>query len=133
MKVTFAGTTLAAGDREAASGFSVQHVRAVQVADYVRGTFGGAWARGNKRNAISFAVSRVHADLETAMEFVLDHPDSLPTSGLLTIETNAGTGDRWIDNAVLQSVDLVAYAGTTTVHRYSLIGGEVLDVDPTGP
>lgn len=133
MKITLGSDTLAAGDREAAANFRISHQRAVQAAQLIGSDFAAFYGRGNQQNTIRFEVSRVHADLETAMEFVLDHPGSLPDSGLLKIETNAGTGDRWIADAVLVSCELVAYAGTATVHAYTIAGGEVLTTDPTPP
>ena len=133
MKIVLGASTLAAGDREAAGNFRLTHARAVQAAQFVGAEFGAFYPRSNQTTTISFQVARVHADLETAMEFVLDHPGSLPDSGLLKIETNAGTGDRWIDDAVLVSCDLIGYAGVATVHAYTLVGGEVLTADPTPP
>lgn len=131
MKVYLGATTLAGGNREAASGFSVEEIRQVQTIDYVRGTYGGAVSRGNIRHVVRFSVSRVHADLETAMEFVLDHPESIPETGLLHIETNTGTGDRWIADAVLAEIRLDQFIGVHTRHTYTLIGGQVLTTDPT--
>jgi hypothetical protein len=131
VKITFDTVELAPGDRQAADGFRISHLRAVQPVEYVRGTYAGTKARGNQRNSITFRVTRVHADLETALEFTLDHPGALPDSGVLHIETNAGTGDRWIEVAVLVQCDLVELSGVATVHAYTLTGGEILTADPT--
>lgn len=132
MKIYLEATTLAAGDREAASGFVIQQQRAVQSVDYVRGTHGAQFARGNWRHVVRFAVHRVHASLQAAQEFILDHADELPSSGLLHIETNTGTGDRWASDAVLAEV-VPEIVGTSTRHTYTILCGEILDADPTPP
>lgn len=133
MKIYLGATTLAAGDREAASGFRIDHVRPSQLVEYVRAPYSAAIPRQNWRHVITFSVARVHSSLTNAADYVLDHAASLPTSGTLHIETNSGAGDRWIEDAVLTDVQLVEFAGCHTRHSYTLVGGEVLTTDPAGP
>lgn len=130
MKVYLGASTLAAGDREAASGYTVEHVRGSQVVEYVRGAYAGVFGRGNFHHVVRFSVTRIHADLATAEAFVHDHPSSLPQSGTFHVESNTGTGDRWMAGAVLADVRLDSITGKSTRFTYTIVGGEMLTADP---
>ena len=125
-----ASTWLASGNLEAASGFRLRQERAVQPTQYVRATYADTLPRENRRHVIRFEVTRIHASVGAAEAYILDHPDSLPSSGTLLIQDNASSNSRWIEDAALGDVELVFYAGLTTRWAYTLYGGETLSSDP---
>lgn len=132
MKIKLGSVWLAETGALAVSGLRLDQVRSVQTADYIGAAFSAAFPRGNKRHTVSFQVTRIHASIADAQRFVFDHPATVPESGLLYMEPAAGVG-RWIEDAVVVEVSLVALTGLTSQWSYTLIGGEVLATDPTLP
>lgn len=130
MKIKLGDTWLAAGGNESVAGLQISHERKTQLTEFVRGAWGGAIPRGNWRHVIRFAVTRLHANIETAEAFTLSHAESLPDQGTLRMEAVDGTTKRWISDAVLLSVELLEYIGATTRFAYTLTGGDVLTTDP---
>lgn len=132
MKITLDTTTLAAGGAEGPRNLRVSQARGVQQSDFVRATYGDQWARGNIRNTITFEVTRIHGSIREASQFILDHAQSLPSSGLLILAeiTADGTSRRFLPGAVLVNVDCLRQVGASTEWAYVLIGGEILTRDP---
>ena len=132
MKITLANVTIAAGGLEGPRNLRISQARGIQQADVVRGTFGEQWARGNIRNTITFEVTRLHDSLRGSSQFVLDHPQSLPESGLLILAevTPEGTSRRFIEDAVLANIECLRQTGQTTEWAYVFLCGEILNRDP---
>ena len=130
MKIWLGTFMIAGGDRESPSGLAIDQDRSVQAVDYIGGVYGSNLPRGQRRNTIQFTVARLHASEEEAEAFILAHPDEVPDSGTLVIEATNGRFSRWIADAVCARVSLVEHIGLHTRWSYSLIGGQVLLLNP---
>lgn len=133
MRIQLDNTIIAAGGHEAPAGLTIVETRALQGVDYVRAAYGAQFPRGNWRHEISFTVTRLHADLRAATLFIVDHPQTVPASGLLAIlhdDRGSAVGGRWIRDAVTNRVECVRLIGMTTIWAYAFVGGEVLKKNP---
>lgn len=130
MKIWLGTVQIASGDREGPSGFTLDQDRLVQAVDYIGEDYGANLARRQRRHTIQFTVSRLHATEEEAEAFVLEHADTVPDSGTLTIETTNGRVSRWIADVACARVSCVEWVGLHTRWAYTLIGGRVLTQNP---
>lgn len=99
------------------------HQRIVQLEPLFGATAAASFARKNIRNTIGFAVEKAHASREAAVQFVADHPDSLPGQGSLHLIQSST--ERDIEDAVLVNVRLLRLNGVSTVFHYTWTGGLV--------
>lgn len=133
MRVLLDKVSLSAGGDESPSGLTIVETRAVQAVDYVRADYGAQFGRANFRHEIAFRVTRLHTSLQASLEFILDHPQTIPETGMLSFLFNdrgsSGVG-RWIRDAVLIRVECVALVGLTSIWAYQLVGGQVLKKNP---
>ena len=130
MKVRIGSFLIAAGDRESPSGFTIDQERQVQGVDYIGAPYGAILARGQRRHTIQFNVARLHDSEEIAEAFVLEHADTVPNTGTLTLETSNGRRVRWIAEAVCARVSCIEHIGVHTRWAYTFVGGEVLSRNP---
>lgn len=108
--------------------------RVIDVVDLVRADFAEGFFRGNRRNTLSFDVSRdsdldvkPFADAEAAFAFALDHGDSFDEEGLIRI-TLKGTKTnvvRWMNNAFVEAHDLSELIGVSTKYNYTINSGAI--------
>lgn len=133
MRVLLDTSVIAGGGHESPSGFTLSATPVVQMVDYIRSPYGAQLPRRNLRHEVSFRVTRLHGSQAKAAKFILDHPQSLPLSGLLQFlfdDLVGGGGGRWLRDAVRMRTDLVLHAGLTTVWAYAFVGGEMLTKNP---
>lgn len=89
--------------------------------------------RQNLKRSYSFAVRREHDSAGDAEIFMLDHEDTLPATGVLRLVARNEQGqetERWIQAAAIEVSDS-SYIGRTTSHSYTIVGGEMLKVNPS--
>lgn len=131
MKITLDNAILAGGGAEGPANFRLSTAWSVQFVELVRARFADQIARENIRHEINFNVTRLHASVQAAMKFILEHAESLPASGVLSfLTTGAGASRRWIKGATLLRADCVQQIGMTTIWAYQLAGGQILTTDP---
>lgn len=113
---------------ESPSGLSLSTAGAVQIAEFVRADHTQPIARGNRRTALSFRVTRQHSDPLAAQRFLVEHMTGMVWSGLLILESRGLVGqrsERYLANAVLDSAE-GSHIGATTIHAYQITGGALL-------
>lgn len=130
MKVKVDATDLAAGGREQVANFKITSTRQVQVDPLIRADFARIRDRQNRTTTVTFEVNRLFDTVADAENFVLIHGDRVPTSGLVAFESEDGTITRWMEAAVIQTVDS-SFSGVSTKHSYQMTGGEILSAKPT--
>jgi len=73
---------------------------------------------------IDFQISRVHATISAAEEFIFDHDANIPSFG--DVQFTASDGDfRFLIHARLITHQLIRYIGKTTTHAYHIEGGQL--------
>lgn len=93
----------------------------------------------NKRRAdISFSVSRVHATIKAAEEYILDHDATIPRTGDAKLVVGDGSITTeapyaLIINGALVTHELTSYIGKKTEHAYTIIGSLLFSVIPDEP
>jgi len=104
--------------------------RIVEQAQYVRADWIDILDRGNESTSVTVQVYRLHADRKVAQLFLLEHARTIPRRALLTITARDGSGgfsNRYLRACGLPSVSNEVKVGSTTIHSYRFIGGEVLN------
>jgi hypothetical protein len=134
MKILFGTLALARGlaYRESPRQFTLETLRVTQVAAALRAPSAQPLDRGNAQNRVRFAVTRRHADLESALAFALTHAAALAAAApLLTfvLEDGPGTAELYLTGAVLRQV-LCTPAGLTVDSEYEFLGGPVVTTPP---
>lgn len=102
--------------------------RAIQAAPAFRAESTRNYARKNEVTALSWEVSRTHADAQAASAFVLDHPGDIPDGG--TLEIHQSGGIRYMPNAVVERVSCIEHRGVATTHLYALRGDRITQQQP---
>lgn len=133
MIITFAGSTL--GDDTSAeyiSGFAIDQERMVDVQARMRATHVEPIGRENAVNTVRFRTNRLHSTEQAALEFLAEHPDSVPTAaGELMIKDNLSAEVKRFPVACCKSITEVApdveTAGVTTCHAYEFVCGASAD------
>ncbi len=119
-------STLADSDEEiATANLQINGARLVQIVDLVRGENAQHYGRMNRRKIISFETTRLHNSIQEAATFALDHEDSCGWQGTLMIQItdeNGGSVVRYMSDAVIDTIDLIALRGCTTRWRYIIRG-----------
>jgi hypothetical protein len=135
MKILFGIVELARGlaRRESPRQFTLETIRATQVATALRASNAQAFDRGNAQNLVRFAVTRRHDDLECALKFALTHAAALAAAGpVLTfvLEDGPGTAELYLADAAVRTVRC-SPTGLATDTEYEFVGGAITD-DPPG-
>ncbi len=117
---------------EGVSNFYSRPRRNLEIREGVRRAHIGLVDRANQRMQHSFNIKRTHADAASAEIYMLDHPADVPAQGVLKFEFTFPDGTkayRWIVAAAIEAMT-VSYSGCLTHHSYTIIGSELLKVDP---
>ncbi len=113
--------------------------RLLDVVDLFRSDYAKVFWRGNRRNILSFEVTRAEdftgkafADAETAMMFALDQETELDGVGYVRFELRTATRSflRWLDNAVIEVTDLNEVIGLAHKYTYTINAGAILKAEP---
>jgi hypothetical protein len=78
--------------------------------------------RGVRRTIIDFQVARIHASLEAADLYVIEHDALIPSSGLVQFTATNGS-KRNLLNATLFTHQRIGIFGKATLHSYHIEGG----------
>lgn len=127
MQIFIGNFSLAAGDGESPENLSINGKRQVQTAGFLRAADAGIFARGDRVNTISFAVTREHASYGAAEGFLFSHAAALPAGGMLTVicEDASGAQVRYAAQASAVTADAGTQRGVTTTHVYTLVCGAI--------
>jgi hypothetical protein len=106
--------------------FRVQ--RKLQVAELFRGEEIETFDRGNRETTALFEVSRTFPTQEAADVYILQHEDTIPSSGIVTFTAFQPNGQkvvRYLADGKVRTHELVEQIGVTTRHQYTIIGGTI--------
>ena len=129
MKILLDHFSLAAGDDESPENLRVNGKRQVQTAGFLRAASAGVYARGERVNTISFAITREHGSYGAAESFLFSHAATLPASGTFTAlcEDAGGAQVRYVRTRLRRhGTDEGTQRGVTTTHVYTLVCGAIV-------
>jgi hypothetical protein len=107
--------------------------RKIQVAELFRGEEVETFDRGNRETTVNFEVSRTFATQEAADVYVLEHEETVPSSGIVTFTAFQPNGQkvvRYLADGKVRNHELVEQIGVTTRHEYVIVGGEIQQALP---
>lgn len=113
--------------------------RLLDVADLFRAEYAKVFWRGNRRNLLSFDVTRAKdfddkpfRDAYEAMSFALDQEAELDGVGLVRFELKSRFRSviRWLDNAAIEVTDLNQVIGLAHKYTYTINCGAILKNRP---
>lgn len=93
---------------------------------------------GIRETTISFQVARLHASIDAAELYCLDHDAAIPSGTFaipITIKFTTFQPDgtplyRYLLGGNVESHQLVLPLGITTVHSYTITGGQITATEP---
>jgi hypothetical protein len=115
------------------SNFRINHVDQLDVADdLLRAAVGRQWNRGNRMLSLSFSVSREHATLQAAQDYLLYHTINFPGENeMQCVITPHQTGAQSYYLSYPQLASSPGrQIGATTIHDYTVTGGTIT-TEPT--
>jgi hypothetical protein len=107
--------------------------RKIQVAEIFRAEEVETFDRGNRETTVRFEVSRTFATQEAADVYVLQHEETVPSSGVVTFTAFQPNGQmvvRYLADGKVQTHELIEQIGVTTRHQYVIIGGTIQTSEP---
>jgi hypothetical protein len=120
---------LAGRDKDTVSDFVIQGTRLGEVAEFLRAESALPLDRKNRRLAISFRVTREHADVNAAEKYILEHEGRIKHgAGKVYFVSGGGNLPGFIltiTNVLLEACEST-YLGVSTFHSYRM-QGQVLD------
>jgi len=128
MKVKIDNYSLASGNLEGVSNFRINGQRQAQIGQFLRAEDVKVFNRKNLQTNVSFTVTRLHESLMIAEIFILQHDRDVPAQGLVTFIAGDEGGkqiERYLNAAMIQ-VSERSFIGVSTMHSYTIIGGELL-------
>lgn len=114
--------------------------RLFDLADLFRADYARIFWRGNRRNVLSFTVTRTEGfdgrpfrDPEEAMAFALDQEAELAGVGLVRFELRNASRllVRWLDDAAIEVTDLAEVIGLAHRYTYTINCGAILKQRPS--
>jgi hypothetical protein len=113
-------------------GFLNKQKRRVQSSPLVRAPYLLAAPRFNFQNRLSFTVQRSFNSIEDCLAFIAGHPDSVPSQGEIYIQnqTTSGETQRYLPNAVVESVECTQHSGLSCNFTYTLFGNGAWQTSP---
>ena len=107
--------------------------RKIQIAELFRGEEVETFDRGNRETTVAFEVSRTFATQEAADVYVLEHEETVPSSGIVTFTAFQPNGQkvvRYLADGKVRAHELVEQIGVTTRHQYTIVGGVIQQTVP---
>jgi hypothetical protein len=88
--------------------------------------------RFNFQNRISFTVQRTFASVEDCLAFIAGHPDNVPAQGEIYMQnqTSGGETQRYLPNAVVESVECTQHSGLSCNFTYTISGNGAWQTAP---
>jgi len=108
--------------------------RVLDFVEYVRGDYAKAFDQGNRRNVLSFDVTRdcdwegrLFKDAEAAFAWALEQDAVLPVISLcrITLEGPKTSKTYWFDNASVQATQLNQIVGVAHTYNYTINAGAI--------
>ena len=119
------GTNFSAGaGGQIREGFVNKQKRRVQRSPLFRAAYQLDVARFNLENKFTFTVQRSFQTLEACVAFIALHPDSVPTTGEITLSSQSTFGQilRYLPAAVVESVECARHIGLSCDFKYNILG-----------
>jgi hypothetical protein len=107
--------------------------RKIQVAETFRGDDVETFDRGNRETTVEFEVSRTFPTQEEADVYVLEHEETVPSSGIVMFTAYQPNGQkvvRYLTDGKVRAHELVEQIGVTTRHEYVIVGGLIQQAVP---
>jgi hypothetical protein len=111
--------------------FRVQ--RKIQVSELFRAEQVDTFDRGNRETIVTFEISRTFATQQAADVYVLQHEETIPSSGVVTFtafQANNQKIVRYLADGKVRTHELIKQIGVTTCHQYTIIGGTIQQARP---
>ncbi len=129
MKVQYGEITLGdvqAPEKPYGGAFVNDGSRSVQQEPLLRGEEQATFARLNFNSKHTFTTARLHASVDDAEAFHLDHPGEVPPSADLRFTTNSSKFIRKITAAKCVRCTMRGIIGCTTYADYEFAGGKTV-------
>ena len=107
--------------------------RKIQVQEIFRAEQVTTFDRGNRQTTTIFEITRTFPSQEEADVFVLEHEETIPSSGLVSFTAFMPNGQkvvRYLAGGKVESHELVEQIGVTTRHQYTITGGTIQTSQP---
>ena len=90
----------------------------------------GVYDHANVSHTLAVQVTRHHASVGAALDFILSHPAAvLALGGDVVVESPSG--NKWrLNSGKIERHSLAKWSGKTTVHSYTIRGGTFAAVTP---
>ncbi|HEX4083985.1 MAG TPA: hypothetical protein VHY22_03665 [Chthoniobacteraceae bacterium] len=108
--------------------------RKIQVQELFRADQVETFDRGNRQTIAKFEITRTFPTQEEADVYVLEHEETIPSSGLVAftaIQPNGQKVLRYLAGGKVESHELMEQIGVTTRHQYTIVGGEIQQTMPS--
>jgi len=108
--------------------------RLIQVQEVFRGEEVTTLDRGNRQTTATFEITRTFGTQDEADVFVLEHEETIPSSGLVSFAAYKQNGQkvvRYLAAGKLETHELIEQIGVTTRHQYTITGGTIQTAQPT--
>ncbi len=122
MKVLYAGTYLAAGGLQGATGANWDGQQVNDEAEFFRAAAVTYFPRGNRSTRFGFGVNLSFNSEAAAIAFAVSHFNDIPSQGDIVVVDDAGTVAYKLANAVLDSIT-PRVVGIFVFVRYDFLGG----------
>jgi len=107
--------------------------RKLQVQEIFRADQVITFDRGNRQTTATFEITRTFPTQDEADVFVLEHEETIPSSGLVTFTAFMPNGQkvlRYLAGGKMEHHELVEQIGVTTRHQYTIVGGTIQQTQP---
>lgn len=127
MKISIGNISLARGydHKEEPYDFSLHHTRQTQMATILRANSAKLYDRGNQIITIIFSVSKQHATVEAAQQYVIQHAIELNNLSSQLIIVEEPSQKQFILSDAVISETTSSSTGITSTHFYKIIGGNL--------
>jgi hypothetical protein len=108
--------------------------RNIQVQEIFRADQVSTFDRGNRKTVATFEITRTFPTQDEADVYVLEHEETVPSSGLVSFTAFHANGQkvvRYLAGGKLESHELIEQIGVTTRHQYTITGGLIQQAQPT--
>jgi hypothetical protein len=89
--------------------------------------------RGNRKTTATFEVTRTFATQDDADVYVLEHEETIPSTGVVTFTAFQPNGQkvvRYLAGGKIDTHELLEQIGVTTRHQYTIVGGTIQQSAP---
>jgi len=108
--------------------------RKLQIQEIFRADQVITFDRGNRQTTATFEITRTFATQDEADVFVLEHEETVPSSGLVSFTAFMPNGQkvvRYLAGGKIEQHELTEQIGVTTRHQYTIVGGTIQQTKPS--